>query len=110
MPLTVRYPLAGRSGLFENDDRYGEIVYTLGAKNVVSRSTTEEIVLETIGGLAGVAMPAAEESAYPGYPLAKMPVGAAIVFYGVWPVLVIGTWIATRFMSPRRRRTSSPSF
>jgi ABC-type transport system involved in multi-copper enzyme maturation permease subunit len=115
--LTVHYPLAGRSGLFENDDRYGEIVYTLGGKNAVSRSTTEEIVLETIGSLAGVPMPAAGESEYPGYPLAKMPAGAAVVFYGAWPIVVIATWIATRFATrfatwfagSRRRHTVSPS-
>src|SRR3954469_15285850 len=42
--LRVNYPLAGRSGLFENDARYGQIVYRIGTKTATSRSTTEEIV------------------------------------------------------------------
>ena len=79
------YPLAGRSGLFENDARYGKIEYRLGAKTAMSRSTTEEIVLDTIYGLAGVRAPAREASTYPGYPLAKRPAGAAVVFYVLWP-------------------------
>jgi ABC-type transport system involved in multi-copper enzyme maturation permease subunit len=102
--LTVRYPLAGRSGLFENDDRYGEIVYHLGAKTETSRSTTEAIVLETIATLAGVAMPPPSESTYPGYPLAKLPAGAPLVFYGLWPVAVIAAWLMARY-GLRNRRT-----
>jgi hypothetical protein len=102
--LTVRYPLAGRSGLFENDDRYGEIVYRLGAKTETSRSTTEAIVLETIATLAGVAMPPPSESMYPGYPLAKLPAGAPLVFYGIWPAAVIAAWLMARY-GLRNRRT-----
>ena len=49
--LRVVYPFGGRSTLFENDDRYGTIEYRLGAKTAVSRSTIEEVVLETIYGL-----------------------------------------------------------
>jgi ABC-type transport system involved in multi-copper enzyme maturation permease subunit len=98
--LRVRYPFAGRSGLFDNDDRYGQIRYDLGARSATSRSTTEEIVLETIYGLAGVAAPPRAESAYPGYPLAKRPAGAALVFYALWPAAVI-----TAFFALRRRRT-----
>lgn len=102
--LDVQYPLAGRSGLFENDDRYGEIVYALGSKRDVNRSTTEAIVIETIAGLAGVAVPPREESSYPGYPLAKRPSGAAWIFYVVWPCVVIVAWIIAR-RSRRSRRT-----
>lgn len=98
--LRVRYPFAGRSGLFDNDDRYGQIRYDLGAQSATSRSTTEEIVLETIYGLAGVAAPPHAESSYPGYPLPKSPAGAALVFYALWPVAVI-----TAFFALRKRRT-----
>jgi len=48
MRVEVLYPFGGSSALFENDPRYGEIHYRLGGKSAMSRSTTEEIVLETI--------------------------------------------------------------
>lgn len=87
--LRVEYPYAGQSALFENDDRYGTIVYRIGAKEAVSRSTTEEIVLDEIEALAGLTPPARGESTYPGYPLHAEPRGAALLFYCVWPLLVL---------------------
>jgi ABC-2 type transport system permease protein len=96
--VTVIYPLSGRSGLFENDARYGTIEYRLGAKSAVSRSTTEEIVLDTIYDLDGVHSPSRGESAYAGYPLAKTPSGAAVVFYVLWPAVLVAV-----FLSRRRR-------
>jgi ABC-type transport system involved in multi-copper enzyme maturation permease subunit len=87
--LRVHYPFAGRTGLFDNDARYGEVHYRLGARSAINRSSTEEIVLGTIYGLAGVGAPRREESSYPGYPLAKHPAGAAVVFYLLWPVVVM---------------------
>jgi ABC-2 type transport system permease protein len=94
--VTVIYPLAGRSGLFENDARYGTIDYRLGARTATSRSTTEEIVLDTIYDLAGVRAPAREANTYPGYPLAKKPTGAALVFYVLWPAVVIVVLVSRR--------------
>jgi ABC-type transport system involved in multi-copper enzyme maturation permease subunit len=94
--VRVVYPLAGRSGLFENDSHYGEILYRLGTKTVMSRSTTEEIVLDTIYELAGVPAPMREAPSYPGYPLAKRASGAEIVFYGVWPAMVFALWFVIR--------------
>jgi hypothetical protein len=94
--VSVVYPLAGRSGLFENDARYGQIVYRLGAKTATSRSTTEEIVVDTIYGLAGVQTPVREASSYPGYPLAKKPNGAALVFYVLWPAAVATVILSRR--------------
>jgi ABC-2 type transport system permease protein len=94
--VNVIYPLAGRSGLFENDARYGTIEYRLGTKTAISRSTTEEIVLDTIYELAGVHAPAREESAYAGYPLAKKPNGAAVVFYVFWPILIVLALVQSR--------------
>ncbi|HEX8169898.1 MAG TPA: hypothetical protein VF824_05080 [Thermoanaerobaculia bacterium] len=91
--LDVRYPLAGRSGLFENDQRYGEIVYDLGGKRSISRSTTEEIVLDTIYSLAGLVRGESAPSDYPGYPLAKTPRGAELVFYLLWPALVAAAYL-----------------
>lgn len=95
MRVNVSYPLEGRSGLF---DRYGEIEYRMGGRTAMSKSTTEEIVLETIYGLARVPVPPHSESAYTGYPLAAQPKGAAVVFYVIWPVVIL---LASR----RNRRT-----
>lgn len=100
--LRVEYPYAGRSALFENDDRYGTIVYRAGAKEAVSRSTTEEIVLDELETLAGLTPPERGEPAYPGYPLNASPRGAAIFFYAVWPLLVIAPRLRPR---PHSRRT-----
>ncbi|HKR64401.1 MAG TPA: ABC transporter permease subunit, partial [Thermoanaerobaculia bacterium] len=102
--LEERYPFAGRSGLFDNDDRYGEVHYTLRGKTAVSRSTTEEIVLETIDGLAGLRVPAHAAPTYPGYPLAKRPRFAAVAFYVAWPLLTFAAWLTSR-RAPRSRRT-----
>jgi ABC-2 type transport system permease protein len=87
--LRVEYPYAGQSALFENDDRYGTIVYRIDNKEAVSRSTTEEIVLDELEALAGLTPPARGESTYPGYPLHAEPRGAALLFYCVWPLLVL---------------------
>jgi len=97
--LEVRYPFAGRSALFENDDRYGTIDYALGGKQATSRSTTEEIVLDTIYQLAGEPAPARSESDYAGHPLVTRPRGAAVIFYGIWPLAVI----MVRLMRRKRR-------
>jgi len=113
MRVEVHYPFGGSSALFENDPRYGEIHYRLGGKTAISRSTTEEIVLETIsslwsGGLqpAGVAPGIRRAEArrstgdeYPGYPLAKRPASAALIFYVLWPLGVLTAWLL------RSRRT-----
>ena len=97
--LTVKYPLEGRSGLFETGNRYGEIFYEVNGRQTVSRSTTEEIVLETIYQGAGIAPPSREENQFPGYPLAKRPVAAAWMFYFAWPMAIILAW----FLHSRRR-------
>ena len=107
--LRVRYPFSGSSALFENDSRYGEIHYALGGRTAVERSSTEEIVVETIGKLWSGGRPrppkqdddgtfssrrpgAAAAPEYPGYPLAQHPRGAAWIFYALWPLAVITAW------------------
>ena len=99
--LRVEYPYAGRSALFENDDRYGTIVYRIGGKEAVSRSTTEEIVLDELETLAGLTPPQRGESTYPGHPLKASPRGAATLFYLVWPLLVAAAVIARQRYEPR---------
>lgn len=90
MRVKMHYPIGGRSGLFE--DRYGEIEYRLAAKTATNRSTTEEIVLDTIYELAGVKPPQRSDAGYPGYPLATKPRGAAWIFFLVWPIALALTW------------------
>jgi hypothetical protein len=63
----------------------------------MSRSTTEQIVLDTIYDTAGVARPASRsESQFSGYPLAKQPAYAAFIFYLLWPVVVLAVWWLNR--------------
>lgn len=97
--VDVRYVSATSIGLFEQTSSgYGEIWYDLGGKKTMSRVTTAEGVLEAIYSLAGVAQPLdADESIFRGHPLAVAPKGAAAVFYGIWPALVLaGGFFARR--------------
>ena len=88
--LQVEYAATSQTGLFENDERYGEIWYELGGQKIVDRSTIEEVVLEQIYKLAGVSAPQrSDEDTFPGYPLAAQPNYAAAIFYVFWPLLVI---------------------
>ena len=96
--LQVVYIAATATGLFEQTNpHYGEIWYELAGKKEMSRVTTAEGVLETIYALAGVAPPAEDdESIFRGHPLAVPPKGAAIVFYGIWPAVIIAAGILIR--------------
>ena len=92
--VEVDYASTSRSGLFEGaDDHYGEIWYAMGDRKVMTRSTTEAIVLEQIYQLAKLDPPErSEENAFPGYPLAARPRGAQWIFYMVWPLSIIAAW------------------
>jgi hypothetical protein len=85
--VRVRYEAMTSTGLFEQTSpNYGEVRYSLNGKSVVTRAVTPESVLESIYEAAGVAPPATrEEDTFRGHPLAARPLGAAAVFYGVWP-------------------------
>jgi ABC-2 type transport system permease protein len=78
------------TGLFEQaNDRYGEIWYELGDRKVVSRITTAEGVRDAVFEVANVHLPPQsqlEDDVFRGHPLAATPRGAAVIFYGVWPV------------------------
>jgi hypothetical protein len=87
--LRVEYVAATSIGLFEQTSpQYGEIWYELGGRRQMNRATTPEAVLETIYSLAG-ATPPESDSEFRGHPLAVAPRGAAVVFYGIWPVMVV---------------------
>jgi ABC-2 type transport system permease protein len=113
--LRVRYPFGGRSALFENDDRYGTIEYRIGSKTAANRSTTEEIVLDTIYTLHGIHAPPparirpGDVSIRPGEDFVRTgdapvlhtklnarPKFAALAFYLLWPIAVITAWFARR--------------
>ncbi|HWW84061.1 MAG TPA: ABC transporter permease subunit [Vicinamibacterales bacterium] len=85
-------------GLFEQTSaHYGEIWYDLGGHRSMSRLTTAEAVLETIYSLAGVTAPQEnDEGVFRGHPLAVPPRGAATVFYGIWPALVVASAVLAR--------------
>jgi hypothetical protein len=99
--VSIAYVARTSVGLYEqNTEHYGEIIYTLGNKQEVSRIVTAEGVLESIYAVAGVTPPVEnEDEIYRGYPLAVPPRHAAAVFYGVWPAVVGGAWF-------RHRRTA----
>ena len=92
--VDVVYAAGSVTGLFEGqEDHYGEVWYELSGRSVMSRSTTEPIVLETLYELAGVQPPvASDEPAYEGYPLATRPRYAPLAFYVIWPAIVCAGW------------------
>jgi hypothetical protein len=100
--LQLQYIAATTTGLFEQTAaQYGEIWYELGGRRAMSRATTAESVLETIFGLAGVVPPSETEAGiFRGHPLTAPPRGAAAIFYGVWPALVVAGAFLTRWRHP----------
>lgn len=110
--VRVEYVAAGRSGLFERQgDHYGEVWYRLdtgaASHSAMTRSTTEEIVLETIYSLVGDTRPAsAGDAAYTGYPLAVRDPLAPWIFFVGWPALVLAVWWRVR--RPAHARSSLP--
>jgi len=105
--VDVTYAARGRSGLFERPDQhYGEIWYQLGDRREMTRSTTDEIVLETIYRLAGRNAPNPEnETPYRGYPLTARMTVVPWLFFVAWPLGVILTWWAARRPRVSRRRS-----
>jgi hypothetical protein len=72
----------------------------------MTRSTTDEIVLETIYRLAGRAAPSAEsERVYSGYPLTARLGAIPWLFFVAWPVCVVFAWWAGRRRVVSRRRS-----
>jgi ABC-2 type transport system permease protein len=105
LPRTqVQYSSATSIGLFEQTSaHYGEIWYDLGGRKTMSHLTSAEGVLETIYGLAGVAAPVETgDDMFRGHPLAVPPKGAATVFYGIWPALIVAAAFFSRRMGAAR--------
>ena len=94
----VRYVSATSIGLFEQTSAgYGEIRYDVGGRIAIGRSVTAEAVLETLYSVAGVTPPAPDDDAeFRGHPLVTRAHAAALVFYLLWPALVISAGIVVR--------------
>ncbi len=92
--LQVDYSSNSRTGLFEKpEDHYGEIWYEMRGQRIMERSTIEQVVLEQIYKIAAVNPPGrGDENSFSGYPLAVQARGAALFFYGLWPLLTIAAW------------------
>jgi hypothetical protein len=102
--MQVDYVSSTSIGLFEQTaPHYGEIWYELGGRRTMSRVTTAEGVLESIYELAGLKPPAEDEgSIFRGHPLAVPPKGAATVFYGIWPAVVVSAALFVRGRASNR--------
>ncbi|HEY2067614.1 MAG TPA: hypothetical protein VGG84_16790, partial [Gemmatimonadaceae bacterium] len=92
------------TGLFDRPDpSYGEVWYTIGRQRGMSRSTTVPIVLESIYRAAGIQPPAqGADPPYPGYPLVMHGRARWIIFFILWPLVVLLGWRMSR-------RPSTPS-
>lgn len=99
--LQVRYMASTTTGLMEQSrDDYGEIHYRVGRRHVMSRATTPDGALEALYEAAGLTPPPeAADDVFRGYPLTTPPRGAAVFFYGAWP-------LAVSALAFRSRRTS----
>jgi len=100
LPKTeVSYVAATAIGLFEQTRAgYGEIWYELDGRRTMSRTTTEEGVLEAIYSLAGIAPPReSEDEVFRGHPLAVSAKSAGSIFYGFWPgIVALGGFLIRR--------------
>jgi hypothetical protein len=96
--VQIEYVSNTSIGLFEQTRAgYGEIWYKLEGRKTMSRTTTAEGVLESIYSLAGITPPPEDdEHVFRGHPLATSAHGAGIVFYALWPAVILAGAIITR--------------
>jgi ABC-2 type transport system permease protein len=95
--LKVRYVAATSIGLFEQANAgYGEIWYEIDGRKMMSRATTAESSLEAIYSVARIAPPVESDEVFRGHPLAAPTTGASILFYFVWPGLLLCSAILAR--------------
>lgn len=91
--LTITLQSDTRSGLFENSDNYGVVVYRYDGKQAESRSTGEGEVLPLLYGLAGIERKVIpDRDPYPGYPLQAGTDLAQVWFYLSLPLLILAAW------------------
>ena len=97
--LEVRYVARTSIGLFEQADAgYGEIHYEMNGRRATTRLTTAESALDAIYSIADVERGEDDDPPFEGHPLAATPAGAALIFYGLWPlnVLAASVWLLHR--------------
>jgi ABC-2 type transport system permease protein len=95
--LQVRYISATSIGLFEQANAgYGEIWYELKGRRIMSRVTTAEGALEAIYFVAGIAPPVESDEVFRGHPFVAPTTSASILFYLVWPSLILTSGILAR--------------
>ena len=99
--MEIVHAAHSRSGLFETPgDHYGEVWYEMAGRKSMTRSTTEQIVLDNLYQLAQVSPPSRTESEYPGRPLPARPRGAAWLYYAAWPLATcLAGWVHLRVWS-----------
>ena len=105
--VDVVYAAGSRSGLFERPgDHYGEVWYELNGRREMTRSGTQEIVLETIYRLAGrdCAERSRRTSRTLGIRSARVRARRRGCFSGSGRCSLRGAWFAAR--RPRSRRVS----
>jgi ABC-2 type transport system permease protein len=90
-----------RTGLFAaGGDHYGEVWYQLAGRKSMTRSTTEQIVLDNLYQLAQVPPPVSGAGEFPGHPLPATPRGAVWFYYAFWPLAtVLAGWVHLRVWS-----------
>ena len=95
---TITYAAQSATGLFEGPgSKYGEVWYEVGDRREMNRSSVEAIALATVYHLAGRVEPARGESSYPGYPLrVRASWWQLLTLAVVWPLVVLGGWLAFR--------------
>jgi len=100
--VDIVYTSSTATGLFEPQGTgYGEIWYALGEKRVMERSTAEPIIVNTIVELSGApALADGDEESFSGHPLVAQPVGAASLFYVIWPVASLSAGFFKRKRRP----------
>jgi len=91
--LDIAVVNGGGTGMFaRHDPHYGEIWYEFAGRRVMLKSAIVPVVLQTIYDLAGAGATPAVADEYGGYPLAADPWFAWVLFFGVWPAVVVTTF------------------
>ena len=92
----MRYVSRSTTGLYEqHDEDYGALIFTTGDRQNTSRVLTDDGVLEGLFGLVGLEWEEEADGSYRGHPLTAQPVGAAWIYYALWPLVVAGLGILT---------------
>lgn len=99
--VEVVHAARSRAGLFEAPgDHYGEVWYELAGRKSMTRSTTEQIVLDNLYQLAQVPPPQRNDAEFPGHPLPAVPRFAAWLYYALWPLAIaLAGWVHLRVWS-----------